>query len=53
MILNGSDQVLLNLKKTTAKNQPGTREKLGVLNVINQLQSFILCNMMCYGAIIV
>jgi hypothetical protein len=24
---------------------------LGLLNVIKQLQHFILCNMMCYGAL--
>ena len=25
--------------------------KLGMLNVVKQLQHFILCNMMCYGAL--
>ena len=40
-------------KKTTKhslKIDPGTHKKLGMLNVIKQLQHFILCNMMCYGA---
>jgi hypothetical protein len=47
MILNGSAHVLLNLKKfqqTIPKNDPGTQKKMGMLNVIKQLQHFILCN---------
>ena len=51
MILNGSAYVLLNLKKSnkqSLKIDPGTHKKLGMLNVIKQLQHFILCNMMCY-----
>ena len=54
MILNGSAHVLLNLKKhnkQSLKIDPGTHKKLGMLNVIKQLQHFILCNMMCYGAL--
>jgi hypothetical protein len=51
MILNGSAHVFLNLKKQSLKNDPGTQQKLGMLNVIKQLQHFILCNMMCYGAL--
>jgi hypothetical protein len=31
-------------------DDPGTHKKRGMLNVIKQLQHFILCNMMCYGA---
>jgi hypothetical protein len=53
MILNGSAHVFLNLKKNkqqSLKNDPGAHKKLGMLNVIKQLQHFILCNMMCYGA---
>ena len=34
--------------KQSLKIYPGT---LGLLNVIKQLQHFILCNMMCYGAL--
>ena len=52
MILNGSAQGLLDLKKThnkqSLKIDPGTQKKLGMLNVIKQLQHLILCNMMCY-----
>jgi hypothetical protein len=53
MILNGSAHVFLNLKKNkqSLKNDPGTQKNLGMLNVIKQLQHFILCNMMCYGAL--
>ena len=55
MILKGSAHVFLNLKKKpnkqSLKNDPGTQKKLGMLNVIKQLQHFILCNMMCYGAL--
>jgi hypothetical protein len=55
MILNGSAHVFLNLKKKTTKqslkNDPGTHKKMGMLNVIKQLQHFILCNMICYGAL--
>ena len=39
MILNGSGHVFLNLNKNN-KHQ----KKLGMLNVIKQLQHFILCN---------
>jgi hypothetical protein len=46
--------VFLNLKKNNNKQSlkidPGTQKKLGMLNVIKQLQHSILCNMMCYGA---
>ena len=54
MTLNGSAHVLLKLKKKPKqflKIDPGTQKKLGMLNVIKQLQHFILCNMMCYGAL--
>jgi hypothetical protein len=56
MILNGSAHMLLNLRKKTNNKQslniyPGMQTKLGMLNVIKQLQHFILCNMMCYGAL--
>ena len=34
--------------KESLKIYPGT---FGLLNVIKQLQHFILCNMMCYGAL--
>ena len=34
--------------KQSLKIYPGT---FGLLNVIKQLQHFILCNMMCYGAL--
>ena len=46
MILNGSAQVLLNLKKKTITENLSkcAKKKLGVLNVIKQLQHFILCN---------
>jgi hypothetical protein len=53
MILNGSAHVFLNLNKNnkqSLKIYPGTQRKLGMLNVIKQLQHFILCNMVCYGA---
>jgi hypothetical protein len=36
--------------KQFLKIDPGTQKKRGMLNVIKQLQHFILCNMMCYGA---
>jgi hypothetical protein len=55
MILNGSAHVFLNLKKNNNKQSlkidPGTQKKLGMLNVIKQLQHSILCNMMCCGAL--
>jgi hypothetical protein len=54
MILNGSARVLLNLKKSnkqSLKIDPGTQKKLGMLNVIKQLQHFIECDIMCYGAL--
>ena len=54
MILNGSAHGFLDLKinKQTLQIDPGTqKKKLGMLNVIKQLQHFILCNMMCYGAL--
>ena len=54
MILNGPAHVLLNLKKPnkqSLKIDPGTHTKLGMLNVIKQLQHLILCNMMCYGTL--
>jgi hypothetical protein len=54
MILNGSAHVLLNLKKSnkqSLKIDPGTHKKLGMLNVIKQLQHFIECDIMCYGAL--
>ena len=54
MILNGSAHVLLNLKKSnkqSLKIDPGTQKKLGMLNVIKQLQHFIECDIMCYGAL--
>jgi ribosomal protein L30/L7E len=45
MIFNGSAQVLLNLKKNNNKQSlkinPGIQKKLGMLNVIKQLQHFI------------
>jgi hypothetical protein len=37
--------------KQSLKIDPGTHKKLGMLNVIKQLQHFILGNMMCYGAL--
>ena len=37
-------------KQQSLKIDPGTQQKLGMLNVIKQLQHFILCNMMCYEA---
>jgi len=51
MILNGSAQALFNLKKKTTIN-PGTKKSMYVKcnKTITQLQNFILCNMMCYGA---
>jgi hypothetical protein len=54
MILNGLAHVFLNLNKNnkqSLKIYPGTQKKMGMLNVIKQLQHFILCNMMCYGAL--
>ena len=54
MILNGSAYVLLNLKKSnkqSLKIDPGKHKKLGKLNVIKQLQHFIECDIMCYGAL--
>ena len=50
------DQLMcfLNLKKKKKKSlkiDPGTQKKIGMLNVIRQFQHFILCNMMCYGAL--
>ena len=54
MILNGSAYVLLNLKKSnkqSLKIDPGTHKKLGMLIVIKQLQHFIECDIMCYGAL--
>jgi hypothetical protein len=33
------------------KIDPGTHKKLGMLNVIKQLQHFIECDIMCYGAL--
>jgi hypothetical protein len=55
IILNGSAHVFLNLRKKQNNKQslkiyPGTQKKLGMLNVIKQLQHF-LYNMMCYGAL--
>ena len=54
MILNGSAYVFLNLKKKqnkqSLKNDLGTQKKMGMLNVIKQLQHFILCKLMCYEA---
>jgi hypothetical protein len=56
MILNGSAHVSCVFEfeknnKQSLKIDPGTqKKKLGMLNVIKQLQHFILCNMMCYGA---
>jgi hypothetical protein len=47
MILNRSAHVFLNLNKNnkqSLKIYPGTQRKLGMLNVIKQLQHFILCN---------
>ena len=37
--------------KQSLKIDQGTHKKLGMLNVIKQLQHFILGNMMCYGAL--
>ena len=37
--------------KQSLKIDPGTQTNLGKLNVIKQLQHFIKCNMMCYGAL--
>ena len=37
-------------KQSLKIDDPGTHKKRGMLNVIKQLQHFILCNMMCYGA---
>jgi hypothetical protein len=55
MILNGPAHVFLNLNKNnkqSLKISPDTHtQKMGMLNVIKQLQHFILCNMMCYGAL--
>ena len=56
MILNGSARVFLNLNKNnkqSLKIYPGTQKKNWecLLNVIKQLQHFILCNMMCCGAL--
>ena len=53
MILNGSAHVLFEFGKNNKqflKIYPGTQKKRGMLNVIKQLQHFIWCNMMCYGA---
>ena len=44
MILNGSAHVFLNLNKNNKQSltiYPGTQRKLGMLNVIKQLQHFI------------
>ena len=51
MILNGSAHGFIYLIQSL-KFDPGTHKKLCMLNVIKQLQHFILCNMMCYGALI-
>jgi hypothetical protein len=54
MILNGSAHVFFEFEKNnkqSLKIDPGTQKKCGMLNVIKQLQHFILCNMMCYGAL--
>ena len=52
---NGSAQVLLNLKKQQSNNPWKSIQlhqlKLGMLNLIEQIQHFNLCNMMCYGAL--
>jgi hypothetical protein len=48
MILNGSAHVFLNLNKNnkqSLKIYPGTQ------NCNKTIQHFILCNMMCYGAL--
>jgi hypothetical protein len=45
-----SDCVCVTLQRSL-KIDPGTQKKMGMLNVIKQLQHFILCNMMCYGAL--
>ena len=38
-------------RKKTNKKWIQVHKKLGMLNVIKQLQHFILCNMMWYGAL--
>jgi hypothetical protein len=39
-------------KQTISKTIDQSKQiKLGVLNIIKQLQHFILCNVMCYGAL--
>ena len=50
-ISSGAFEFEKNNKKQSLKIDPGTHKKLGMLNVIKQLQHFILCNMMCYGAL--
>ena len=50
MILNGSAHVFLNFKKQSLKNDPGTQQKLGMLNVIKQLLHLNFINMRFYGA---
>ena len=55
MILNESCQVLLNLKEKNSKQSlkidPGTKNTWYVNYNKTILQHFILCNMMCYGAL--
>jgi hypothetical protein len=40
-----------NNTKQSIKIEPATKKKLGMVNVINQLQHFILCNIVCYLAV--
>jgi len=38
-------------QQTIPKIDPGIQKTLGMLNVIKQLLHFILCKMVCYGAL--
>ena len=51
MILNGSAHGFIYLIQSL-KFDPGTDKKICMLNVIKQIQDFILFNRMCYGALI-
>jgi hypothetical protein len=52
MILNGSAHGLgFENKHNKQSLKIGHTKKLGMLNVIKQLQHFILCNMMCNVAL--
>jgi hypothetical protein len=51
MILNGSAHGFIYFIQSL-KFDPGTDKKICMLNVIKQIQDFILFNRMCYGALI-